>query len=148
MNIKHLSVSVVVLVGILLAGYALSMRGSSMRADLVALGLLPHSESYTELYINDYSSIPTHLAPKEKVSFSFTVANHSGHADAYPYTVYYLNADQQPITLDEGTVTLNDSQTNSLESTFATKATSTYTTIYITLPTVQQTVHFTIPRRV
>ncbi len=70
--------------------------------------LSPIPERFTELYFNDYGSLPARTTAKEFVPFSFTIHNLEGVMMTYPYSVYFQYPDQSRVLFGNGTTTIDN----------------------------------------
>ena len=111
--------------------------------------LIPHPESFTELYLDDYTGMrqgmPTEIIPGTTIDFSFTVHNLEGKDIVYPYNVYLVD-EIGTTTLKSGVITLADKATVSTPITYTFKKQHSNVTVYIQIPT--ESVHFSIPVKI
>ncbi len=81
---------------------------SNVWAEMDNLKLIPIPEKFTELYFNDYSTLPKKSVAKELISFSFTIHNMEGATITYPYDVYFKYPDGSRVMFASGTTTIGD----------------------------------------
>jgi hypothetical protein len=109
--------------------------------------LIPRPERFTELYLNDHTTLPKTLHKGAVVPFSFTIHNLNGQTVMYHYVVYAQSIDGSTTTIDTNTVRIDDGESTIIRKFYTYNATSTPITIYIELPDQGQTLHFMLPSR-
>lgn len=124
---------------------------SDLYGELNRLKLIPQPEPFTELYLNDYSSLssslPTKIVYGQKISFSFIIHNVEGRVMSYPYKVYIVNDDTSTTTIDSKTVTLAANASTSIPESYMFSASHKQATIFIDLKNPPQSLHFFVPSK-
>lgn len=124
----------------------------ALTAELDSLRLLPREETFTELYVNDFATLaknlPTSIAPKKSILFSFSVHNLEGRHMSYPYAVYIVDQATGTTTIDQNVLEMKDGVTKSLTEKYTFHATSTGATVYVHLLKPDQSIHFFVPARI
>lgn len=134
---------------VLLGYFVGTSAGPDLYKSLNTWNIVPHKEALTELYINNYDSLPHQFGEKNKVPFSFTISNRQGRTMTYPYTIYTQASDTASIAvIATNTVTLKNNESAVVKATYNPISSSSRTTIFIKLPTINQQLHFALPSRV
>jgi hypothetical protein len=135
----------IVLALIVLGGILYAFH-TPLNNELVALKLVPIPQKFTELYVANYTSLPTQVYPGLMVPISFSIHNVEGKETTYPYVIYTVSTDGSTTTVATATTTIanNGVWTVSIPYTFITAATSTE--FFIDLPDQNQDLHFKLPR--
>ena len=89
---------------IVLEAGALVIRHAMLNKDFmntIALATTVKPETFTELYFENHTQLPTTVTAYQKVSFSFTTHNLEYKIMRYPYEVY-LDQDGKKTVIDKG----------------------------------------------
>jgi hypothetical protein len=68
--------------------------------------LLPRSETFTELYLDNYNSFPKQTVAGEKTTLTFTIHNLEASDMNYPYIVYFINTQGDKTIYSQSSVKL------------------------------------------
>jgi hypothetical protein len=98
-----------VLVGLVIGAVLISYRANPAVRQDVALATTAKPDRVTELYFNNYETLPKQLAPEQKASFSFRITNHMSESATYHYEVMDVSVGT-PVLVSAGEVTLSDGQ--------------------------------------
>lgn len=109
--------------------------------------LIPHDETFTELYIDNYNDLPMKTVPNQAVPFSFVIHNLEGTSTTYLYQVYAQIGTSSRRLVESGWVPLAKDGFQNINGTYTVGSTTDPTTIYIELPNQALSLHFMIPRR-
>lgn len=108
------------------------------------LALAPTHEPLTELYFNDYASLPSSAIRGANLLLSFTVRNLEGRDLRYPYQVYSETLGGARTLLASSTLALPDGESVSVPISFRAKTDALR--VIVSLPTVHEEIHVTLPR--
>jgi uncharacterized membrane protein len=115
------------------------------------LKLLPQPEPFTELYIYDFGTLreafPTTVEKGTTISFSFVIHNLEGRAMTYPYTIDVLDDSQSTSTISRGSVVLLNNASTTISTHYTFKRSHTQAEMFITLPDLNQSLHFFVPNK-
>lgn len=78
----------------------------------------PLSETFTELYFDDYLHLPSAVIPKHPYFFQFTLHNLEGKDMEYSYEVY-SKVGQDKLVFDKGTVFVKENDYKTIQESFA-----------------------------
>lgn len=127
--------------------FVLITEGSSKTVNsvLVKLNLIPITETFTELYFDDYSKLPTKSVAGEAINFNFTIHNLEGRDITYPYTVYFEYPSGQKITIKNAEVAVADGGYGKVNIKYAFQTSNLYGKVYVKLDNLNQKINFILP---
>lgn len=154
---------------VLILGLILFISRGAIKAKLNDWKLIPQPETFTELYLNDYTSLskslPGEITGGEKISFSFTIHNVENKEVLYPYTVYMIGekvatstalvtptpttSTFATTTIKSGSVLLGSGASTTISQSYTFKKNNppTQATFFVTLTEKNQSLHFFVPNR-
>ena len=106
------------------------------------LKLIPGTEYFTELYLNDYLALPQSIKKDESIHFSFTIHNLENKDTQYYYVVYFKAANGQITIFDKNTKLINKGDKEIITETYSASNQNENGAIYIELPQQNQEIHF------
>ncbi len=108
MDKKTLRISIyLALVCLFIGGiYLFSVHNPKVDKVLNTLNVVPKPETYTELYFEDYESLPRASVSGQNLSFNFVIHNLEGEEVTYRYKVYFAYSAGDEVTFKEGKVTV------------------------------------------
>lgn len=106
-NWKRRVVAASALIGFLLMTAAIAYIASPAVRQSFALASSMHPESYTELYLDNSTHLPTSAPAGKPRSFAFHISNHEGRQTTYHYLIVMVLG-QQATAVSSGSLTLND----------------------------------------
>src|SRR5579862_8331355 len=71
--------------------------------------LLPQPETFTELYFNNSTNLPSYVKQNQQIKFAFTVHNLEYKTYTYPYEIY-LEQNNEKTEIKKSNFTLNQNQ--------------------------------------
>lgn len=107
--------------------------------------LLPQEESFTELFLNNHLNLPKQVVKGQTVPFSFTIHNLEGKTVTYPYVVYLKIGGSYRIPIARNSVTLDNKQSKAIVESYTFKNANQKATVFIELPSKEQSLHFFLP---
>jgi hypothetical protein len=107
--------------------------------------LLPQPEQFTELYFNNYLSLPKTSVAGKPFTFSFTIHNIENATTVYPYAVYFKYPDGARTTLRTGSVTLANDATTTIPITYTFQTSDLHGEVVVALTELNQTIDFILP---
>lgn len=150
-NIKNMFKTKEIIAYILLIGvfvlFVLVAEGNSkaVNSALRKLNLVPITETFTELYFDDYSKLPTKSVVGEAINFSFTVHNLEGKTTTYPYSVYFEYPSGQKVTLKTGQLIIPNGEFGNVNVNYVFKTSNLYGKVYVRLNNLDQKINFILP---
>jgi hypothetical protein len=109
------------------------------------LKLIPTSEHFTELYFENSTTLPKKIPDGRIVYFSFTIHNLEGKNVDYHYSVYLQDELGHIVTIDNRTQSLKDNESKTiLESYRFDSVNHPKETIFVSLPELNQDIHFSL----
>lgn len=103
----------------------------------------PQSETFTELYFEDYLHLPSEIVPKHSYAFQFTLHNLEGKDMEYSYAVY-LEVGQEKSLFDQGTIFVKENDYKTIQEKFATTNILPKSEIVVNLVNKNQSIDFLI----
>lgn len=127
--------------------FVLITEGGSktVNSALRRLNLVPIAETFTELYFDDYSKLPTKSVAGEPIAFSFTIHNLEGKDTTYPYTVYFEYPSGQKITIKNGQVVVPNNGYGKVNIKYNFQTSNLYGKVYVKLNNLNQNINFILP---
>lgn len=114
-------------------------------AQIKNFNLVPIPERFTELYFNDYSSLPRKTVAKEFISFSFIIHNLEGATTTYPYSVYFQYPDGYKVVFAADAITLADGQYQTIIASHTWLASDLQGKVVAELNNLNQHIDFILP---
>jgi hypothetical protein len=108
----------------------------------VSKQLTPQPETFTELYIDNHTSLPKHPQIGDTIAFSFTINNLEHKTMKYPYVVSLKPVEGDPIAVASGSVTLDHEQLQAVKIEHTLIDVSGRSQMVVTLTDLSQSVHF------
>lgn len=109
-------------------------------------GLILHHEPVTELYIDNYTYLPTLVRPAQLIPISFTIHNVEGSTKTYTYQVTAQTSTKTDF-LDQKTISVQSGAYANITVDYTVHATRTPATVVISLVGTDKLLHVQIPRR-
>lgn len=132
--------------GLLFVAYT---QRQAVQAQLDAFKLLPEPETFTELYVNNFTqlsgTLPKNIKAGESMSFSFTVHNVEGKTVVYPYVISIVDDAGSTTTIASSSVTLESGQSAVVPVEYVFRSSQRRVSVVITLSNLDQSIHFFIP---
>jgi len=127
--------------------FVLITEGNSKTVNSVLrkLNLVPITETFTELYFDDYSKLPTKSVAGEAINFSFTIHNLEGENITYPYTVYFEYPSGQKFILKTGQAVVPNGGIGNVNVNYVFKTSNLYGKVYVRLNNLDQKINFILP---
>lgn len=94
----------------------LGPKNVSAIKEAITLATTKKPETFTELYFENHTQLPTKIEKGKEYSFSFTIHNLENQDMVYPYTVY-LQRDNVKTTIFQKIVTLKKDEYKTIEET-------------------------------
>lgn len=129
----------VLFVGVSLAVY---YRKGPFYGILASVNLIPTPEGFTELYFVNPSALPHSVVKKEPISFSFIVRNAEGVPTAYPYLVYFEDANGNETVISKNTISLDNNASTTVNVSYTFAQTNQTGTVVIDLTSLNQQIDF------
>lgn len=107
---KKSAIIIILTVFIFLVGSFAYIKKDFVYAKMYSWRLIPRPEVFTELYFEDYESIPKSTVINTPFTFEFTIHNLEGATTTYPYIVYFEYPFGKQVVLLRGTFTLADKE--------------------------------------
>ena len=127
-------------------GVLLYVRQPEIATLLTDWEVVPQLEPLTELYFNSYLDFPKQVTKGQSITFSFTVHNLEGKTMTYPYDVYLQPRNHSiHIPIEHNTLTLQDTESRSINESYTFKTKSTQVVVYVELPSIGEKIHFALP---
>ena len=101
------------------------------------------SETFTELYFEDYLQLPSEVIPEHPYFFQFTLHNLEGKDMEYSYEVY-VEVGQDKLIFDEGTVFVKENDYKTIQERFASTSVLPKSEIVVDLINKNQQIDFWI----
>lgn len=120
-------------------------KSASINSVLKKLNLMPVPETFTELYFEDYSKLPTRSVAGETINFSFVIHNLEGKKVTYPYTVYFEYPSGQKINIKTGQIELNHEGFETVNVKYTFQTSNLYGKVYVRLNNLDQKINFILP---
>lgn len=76
--------------------------------------IVPHRETYTELYFTDAALLPHVISEGDNVTLQFTIHNLEGQPIDYPYLVLIEQSGKPPIQLTSGMTSMQDGESKTI----------------------------------
>lgn len=105
------------------------------------LKLVPLPETFTELYFDSHTSLPTVLYPDQEEAFSFRVHNMENKDMTYLYEVS-INADGKKQRIDEHSISLPNGGTSIISEHFQEASPAARSEVVVTLKNKGQQIDF------
>lgn len=90
------------------AATVLGENGAAIRNKMSDWKLVPEAERFTELYFDNYESLPRRIDGGGALAFSFAIRNLEGAVTDYPYAVYVERQDGRRDIVSGGAIRLAD----------------------------------------
>lgn len=114
-----------------------------VREKLADFKLIPIPETFTELYFEDHSSLPTHTVAGKTDSFSFTIHNIEYATTTYPYSVYFeYNLLLTKVLFEKDTVTLAPGEVKTITVSHTWKSGELQGKVVVLLESTNQYINF------
>ena len=107
--------------------------------------LVPEPEHLTELYLNDYDSLPTSITSSQNVPISFSIHNLEGATSTYSYTMYTASSSPKKINVT-GSIVLSPDEVGVVKQSIKLSATAVPIEIFVSLPNQGLLLHFILPK--
>ncbi len=89
----------------------------NIKTQLYKWDLLPHPETFTELYFENHTLLPTKVEAGEPYTFSFTTHNLEYKTMTYTYQIQIQDGSRKT-TIQKAKFTLNQNQKKTIKETF------------------------------
>lgn len=134
-----------VLLAVLVTAIFLYIARAQVYAEMNNFKLLPQEETFTELYFDNYISLPKVAVANQPFSFSFTIHNVEGATTTYPYAVYFEYPDGTQTPFQTGNVTLSDNASTTITVTHTFIASNVKGEVVVSLTNLKQSIDFILP---
>jgi stress response protein SCP2 len=104
------------------------------------------SQSFTELYFEDYSQLPKKVSSNGELDFTFFIHNKEGKTTTYPYYVYFESIRGKKVGLASGSAQLSDEESKSIKVNYIFPDSNQTGRIVVELTNLNQKIDFLIPR--
>ena len=144
-NFFKLNIGLFVLVITLIlftGGYFLSRNKSFMNT--VALATTVRPETFTELYFQDHTALPSTVTPEKQYNFSFTIHNLENQDMDYPYEVYIVDDKGNKESIDKNSVTIQNNGYLTIQEGFILNHEITRSEVVVNLTKKNQQIDFWI----
>lgn len=137
--------TILLLLFIVLVSLALYVGRDSVYATMQSLKLIPQPERFTELYFDNYLSLPENIEAGKPITFMFTIHNLEGATTTYPYAVYLDESNGVRATLESGFVTLADGESKNITVSSPAPASNVKGKVTVNLIQLDQQIDFLLP---
>jgi hypothetical protein len=120
-------------------------KSNSINSLLQKLNLVPVTETFTELYFDDYSKLPTKSIAGDVTNFTFTIHNLEGKYMTYPYTVYFEYPSGQKVTIKSGQVDVPENGYANVNVKYTFQTSNLFGKVYVKLNNLDQKINFILP---
>lgn len=112
----------------------------------LAMATTVKPETFTELYFEDHSNLPSTASASGTINFSFTVHNLENKKFDYPYEVY-LEWDHSKTIIDKNHLTLNPDEYKTTKISYTPVKEITTAKVVINLISKEQQIYFWLKGR-
>ena len=138
--------SVIIFVLLFAAVIFLYVSQSGIYAQLNAWDLIPRPETFTELYFQNSSNLPTETVANQPISFAFTIHNVEATTTVYPYIVYFEDASGNRTIFTSDTVTLQSNASTTINVIHVFPTSNMTGEVVVDLPSLNnQSIDFLLP---
>ncbi len=109
----------------------------------IALATTIKPETFTELYFENHTSLPSTVTTNQTITFTFTVHNLEYRSYTYPYEIS-LNEKSNKTIIDRGIFTLPQNGYKTISETYTITRPITRAKIAVTLTNLHQDIFFWI----
>src|ERR1700722_16939 len=136
----------IVLVLLFAAAVFLYISRSAVYAQLNAWDLIPQPETFTELYFQNSSNLPTETVANQPISFAFTIHNVEATTTVYPYIVYFQDQNGNRTIFTSDTVTLLNNESTTINVVHVFPTSNMTGEVIVDLPSLNnQSIDFLLP---
>jgi len=134
--------AIVTLLLVVLVSCAFYVGRGTIYATMQNLKLIPQPERFTELYFDNYLSLPKNTVAGKPIAFIFTIHNLEGVTTTYPYAVYLDEATGTRIIFESGLITLADGESRNITVSFPALTSNLTGKVTVNLTTLNQPIDF------
>ncbi|MDP3727887.1 MAG: DUF1616 domain-containing protein [bacterium] len=110
------------------------------------ISLKTSEESFTELYFEDHTNLPSTIALGETYDFSFSIHNLEQETTNYEYVVYIVEEDGTTTLVDSSSIKLKNEETATIGESFTLEDSFTTAKLVVELNTGEE-IHFWITQQ-
>jgi hypothetical protein len=104
------------------------------------------SQSFTELYFEDYSQLPKKVSTTGAIDFTFFIHNKEGITTTYYYYVYFVSIKGKKVGLASGSIDLANEDSKNIKVDYVFPDPNQTGRIVVELTNLNQKIDFLIPR--
>jgi hypothetical protein len=146
-NSKLPKIIILLIIVVFFAGGVFLYQGNTALAEkiLTNLKITPEPETFTELYFEDFNSLPKQSLAGHALNFTFTIHNLEGVSKYYTYVVYFEYSTGEKTILKQGSIIVDNNDYRSVNVNYVFKASNLKGKVVVNLANLNQQIDFILP---